>query len=267
MYTMSPAKTLLILLMMFVILLGADKSTAQVAGNVEELELLELVHTPNAGVLKRGQYMVNLQGYGSAGMTAGISIGLFDRFMFGVSYGGDALLGYEDPVWNELPGVLVKYRVIEEDHVFPAITIGFDMQGRGTWFDEQQRYLFKAPGAFAAASRNFTSPFGRFGIHGGVNYNSIEDELDSGLDFFIGADMSLNNQVILLAEYDAALDDNVEDGLFGDGPYGYLNAGVRLVFAQAFVLELNATDLLHSCQYTEGFGREIKIIYIENFSF
>ncbi|HHE47142.1 MAG TPA: hypothetical protein ENL08_05515, partial [Bacteroidetes bacterium] len=103
-------------------------SHAQQAGYVEDLEPLYLVNTPTAGVLKKGQYMLDVEAYGNSGVRAGIAIGLFDRFMFGLSYGGEQLLGYGEPIWNELPGVLVKYRLMEESDALPAITLGYDMQ-------------------------------------------------------------------------------------------------------------------------------------------
>jgi len=263
------ARSLALFLFIFALVLttGISIAVAQTPDNVANLELLQLIHTPNAGVLKKGQYLVDLHAYGNGGLNMGIGIGLFDRMMFGVSYGGNSLLGYEKPVWNDLPGMVFKYRFIEEDNVFPAITVGFDMQGKGAWFDGVDRYQFKAPGLFAAASRNFISEFGRFGIHGGANYNTIENENDSGLDFFCGADMSLSEQLILIGEYDFALDDNKEDQRFGEGPYGYLNLGVRLVFAQSLVIEVDATDLLNTSTITPGIGREIKIMYLETFSF
>ncbi|MFC2170847.1 hypothetical protein ACFLQJ_02595 [Calditrichota bacterium] len=247
-----------------------DYLNAQVADNIENLEILQLIHTPNAGVLHRGQYQFDFRGYGDSGVNIGLSIGLFDRFMFGVSYGGNKILGYEQPDWNSLPGVLVKYRLIEETQLLPALTAGFDMQGRGAWNEDDERYLFKAPGVFAAVSRNFISTFGRFGVHGGANYNSIEDKNgDNAWDAFAGIDYSINEQIIVLGEYDFAFDDNEEDGTYGKGR-GYLNLGVRLALAQSFILEFDAIDVLLNSESLSGestIGREVKIVYVETFDF
>lgn len=245
----------------------AQPASAQMADDISMLEMLHVVNTPTAGVLKQGQYSIELRAYGDGGTMAGVGIGLFHRFMFGVSWGGDELIGYGTPRGNQLPGVLVKYRLFEETYSFPALTIGYDMQGLGPWYDAENRYLYKAPGAFVALSRNWVSDFGRFGVHAGVNYNNVETDDQKGLDGFAGLDFSLNEQISLLLEYDAALDDNTDDGRFGTGTYGYLNAGVRLTFAQALVLQFNAIDLFNVSAETPGIGRELKIVYVETFSF
>ncbi|MDP8205577.1 MAG: hypothetical protein P9L92_02850 [Candidatus Electryonea clarkiae] len=244
---------------------ATNTTLAQVADNLENLEILQIIHTPNAGVLKRGQYQFEFRGYGDSGVNLGISMGLFDRFMFGVAYGGNSVLGYDKPLWNKLPGVLVKYRVIEENQILPALTVGFDMQGRGKWDDIEERYLFKAPGGFFALSRNFISNLGRFGVHGGMNYNSAEGGGDNRRDAFAALDFSLNEQVVLLGEYDFARDDDSFGDTTGKVMSGYLNVGVRFALAQSFVFEFDATDLLGNNINTVG--REIKIVYVETFNF
>jgi hypothetical protein len=236
---------------------------AQQTEDLANLEMLHIVKTPTAGCLKKGQYQVDFLAYGQNGMSAGIGIGLFDRFMFGISFGGNQLLGYDEPDWNELPGMSVRYRLIEETNTLPAITIGYDAQGHGAW--DGTRYLYKSPGAFAAASRNFISDMGRFGIHGGVNSNTFEDDGDRSTDFFAGVDFSLNEQLVVLAEYDFALDDNKEDNMYGEGKEGYLNVGLQFSFAQSFVVILNLTDLMNNSVSTPGIGRELKFVYVETF--
>jgi len=240
---------------------------AQMADNVSSLELLNVIHTPTAGVLKQGQYQIDLDAFGNGGTLVGVSMGLFNRFMFGISYGGEGLIGYDKVKGNKFPGVLVKYRIFEESYVMPAITVGFDMQGRGAWYDSNDRYLFKAPGGFAAVSRNWISNVGRFGVHLGANYNTIESENEQSVDGFAGIDFSLNEQLALNIEYDLALDDKEEDGLFGEGKAGYLNAGVRMTFAQSLVLQFDVIDILNSSAQNDGRGREIRIVYVETFTF
>ena len=266
---MRPVRiTLTALMVVFVLsaVLIPTGAKAQVADNVNSLEMTQVVHTPTAGVLKQGQYQIDLTAFGNGGTMGGIGIGLFNRFMFGISYGGDGLIGYGDPKGNKYPGVVVKYRIIEESMSLPALTVGFDMQGHGTWYDGAERYLFKAPGGFVALSRNWMSNFGRFGIHLGVNYNTIEAEDQKSIDGFAGIDFSLNEQLAILAEYDLAMDDNNEDNMFGEGPGGYLNLGVRMTFAQSLVLQFDFTDVLNVSAATEGIGREIKIVYVETFT-
>lgn len=253
-------------LIVLLALLPLAAGHGQVADDITSLELLDLVVNPTAGTLKQGQYGIDVRAYGEGGLLAGVSVGLFHRFMFGVSYGGERLLGYRDPVGNELPGVIVKYRLIEESMSLPALTFGFQMQGQGMWDTDAERYLYKAPGGFAVLSRNWTSNFGRFGAHAGVNFNAIEDKNERGWDWFAGVDFSLNDQLVLLAEYDLALDDNKADDGFGEGDYGYLNAGARFAFAQSLAIQVDFYDLLNTSAETSGIGRSIKLIYVERFT-
>jgi hypothetical protein len=257
----------ILVICLFIMLIPFNVSYGQVADDVNSLELLKVIHCPTAGVLKQGQYQINLSAFGGGGAQGGVSMGLFNRFMFGVSFGGDGLIGYDEPEGNKFPGVQVKYRMIDETFGFPAITIGFDMQGNGRWYEEDSRYLFKSPGGFVAMSRNWVSDYGRFGIHLGANYNTIETDDQRSVDGFAGIDFSLNEQVALMMEYDLGFDDAADDGRFGDPSFGYLNAGVRLTFAQALVIQFDFIDLLNSSAETPGIGREIRIVYVETFTF
>ncbi len=252
---------------LFLIMMTYSPSFGQVADDINSLELLNVIHCPTAGVLKQGQYQINLSAFGNGGAQGGVAMGLFNRFMFGVSFGGDGLIGYDEPEGNKFPGVLVKYRMIDETFGFPAITIGFDMQGHGPWYDDASRYLYKSPGGFVTLSRNWVSDYGRFGIHLGANYNTIETDDQRSVDGFAGIDFSLNEQVAIMMEYDLGLDDATDDQRFGDPSFGYLNAGVRLTFAQALVIQFDFIDLLNSSAETPGIGREIRIVYVETFTF
>lgn len=242
---------------------------AQVPEDTENLENLYTVHTPTAGILKHGQYSIDIHSFGSGGFTGGISVGLFERFMMGITYGGEQLIGYEKPVGNEFPGVIVRYRLWEESVSMPATTIGFEMQGNGKWDKDAQRYDYKAPGLFAVASKNWIAFGQNLGIHFGVNYNTIESDDQGGLNMFTGANLGINEQVSALVEYNFGLDDDVqEEGVerFGSGQ-GYLNAGVRFTLVRSLVLEALLVDILHNNQEYNSFGREVRLTYVETFRF
>ena len=124
----------------------------------------------------------------------------------------------------------------------------------------------KAPGAYAVVSRNFRSEYGGFGIHAGINYNTIEVQEQRGWDGFMGVDFSLNEQLTLVAEYDLALDDNIDGDGFGEGEFGYLNAAVRFSFAKSLAIQFDVYDLLNTSVETQGMGRSLKIVYVEAFT-
>ncbi len=231
------------------------------AQELKQVESPFLINQPTAGSLEKGEYGFDLRLFPDGGMLAALSAGLFERFMLGVSYGGLNFIGRGDPVWNELPGVLVKYRLIEETD-FPALALGFDSQGLGAWSDSLDRYDTKALGLFAVLSKNFSLGWlGGLGIHGGVNYNTFEDKEDRSLNGFAGMDKSINDQFFLLMEYNLALDDNSSFS-FGRNR-GYLNAGVRWIFARQLGIEVNFKDILENRKDAASIGRELRITYVE----
>jgi hypothetical protein len=237
------------------------------------IELMQLVDSPTAGCLKKGQYEFRLRIFPQGGVLAGFAVGLFDRFTMGVSYGGINIIGSEAVDWNEQPGVLLKYRLIEESFIMPAVALGFTNQGYGAWVDEQStsnvrtvdtgnRYTFKAKGLFAVAGKNFDiTQLGTIGFHAGVSYNAIEDNDDKNLDAFLGIDKSLNEELSLIAEYDLGTNDN---GRFSIGrDRGYLNASVRWVFARKLGVEFIMKDILNNLKDSSNAIRELRLTYTE----
>jgi hypothetical protein len=230
---------------------------------IVEIEIQQLIDQPTAGSLEKGEYGFDVHLFPGGGALGSLRAGLFDRFMIGISYGGMNIIGRGEPDWNELPGVLIKYRLFEETDL-PAVSIGFDSQGYGAWLDERDRYEIKAKGIFAVASKNFSMDWlGTLGLHGGINYNSFEDEDDRSVNAFCGLDKSINQQISILAEYNLALDDNSDQAMGRER--GYLNAGLRWVFADRLGIEFNFKDILENRDDYSAVARELRITYVEKF--
>jgi hypothetical protein len=229
----------------------------------QQVEIQQLIDQPTAGSLEKGEYEFDLRFFPQGGSQASLKAGLFDRFMIGVSYGARNIIGRGEPEWNELPGVLIKYRLFEETDL-PAVSIGFDSQGYGLYLEDKDRYEIKAKGLFVAGSKNFGMDYmGTLGIHGGVNYNTFEDEDDKNLNCWLGFDKSINDQISIVAEYNFGLDDNNHLALGKDK--GYLNAGIRWVFAQQLGIEFNFKDILENQKHRSSVARELRITYVESF--
>ena len=122
---------------------------------IVEIEIQQLIDQPTAGSLEKGEYGFDVRLFPGGGALSSLRAGLFDRFMIGISYGGVNIIGRGRPDWNQLPGVLIKYRLFEETDL-PAVSIGFDSQGYGAWADERERNEIKAKGIYAVASKNFS---------------------------------------------------------------------------------------------------------------
>ena len=112
---------------------------------------------------------------------------------------------------------------------------------------------------------------GNLGLHAGINKSISEnDDGDKDLNYFFGFDKELNRSFSLLVEYDAALNDNLDqddyplkDITFGNGK-GYLNASIRWAIGSNLMLEIDFNDINQNtkAKYT---NREVKVMYSESF--
>jgi hypothetical protein len=251
-----------------ILLVIAANLSAQEQNSEKKIELRQLINTPTAGVLDRGQYEVGMRLFAKGGVLTNINVGMTNRFMIGISYGGENFIGSGNVNFNPQPGVNVRYRLIEESVTAPAVTIGFDNQGYGPYIKKVQasdsivnRYAQKARGLFAAASKNYAF-MGTIGFHGGVNWDLTEQkDKDNQLNFFIGVDKSINEELFLVGEYDLGLNDN--RNIIGH-KRGYLNIGAKLNFHKVMV-EFLMTDLLNNSRDIAKFSREIKLSFVNAF--
>lgn len=228
----------------------------------------ELIDLPTASVLRPGDIRLGLRMYEEGGMLGKVSVGISNRIMFGVSYGGLNMIGNGEPDWNPTQGVHVSYRVMEETLALPALVIGFDSQGYGRHLKSfynnaprsQQRslsdsghydrYSIKSRGFFVVVSKGY-SPWIKMGLHAGMNL-SLEQKDDGDPTIFMAADAIISRDIAVLAEYDFATNDDKIRG--GDSGKGFLNFGLRWAFYHSMYLEFAIEDLLSK-------PREEKLIY------
>ncbi|MEE9169435.1 MAG: hypothetical protein V3U73_06685 [bacterium] len=223
---------------------------------------LSLIDSPTAGTLYRGSYVSNLRAYHNGGLLAGLAVGISNRFYVGISYGGENILGEGKVNWNPDIGFQVAYRLIDENIALPGVSIGYQSQGYGPYLKESERYTIKSRGFYAAASKNY-SFLGDLSFHGGVNLSLENNDTDEDLNFFIGAMKSLNPELSVVAEYDLAINDNGSKSI-GDGK-GYLNIGLRWLFANRLAIQFHFKNLLENKENVPSSNREIKISYLEFF--
>lgn len=235
-----------------------------------------LVDMPTAGTLPRGGYSIGVNIYPNGGAIGDCNIGLSNRLMIGISFGAQDVLSDIEPSWN--PGIEfgVKFRFVDEQPYFPAITGGFWSQGHGAWNPNVKRYAFKSRGFYAVASRSFYFYDWTAGWHAGINH-SLENDVDEdgNINGFIGMDATFKYNLALLLEYDLALNDDKSKLPNGD-PYtfagrgrGYLNASIKWLFTENLELEALLKDLIVNRRATSdeahAFTREIRITYVDSF--
>lgn len=252
------------------ILPGYSQSYNQVTNEgtevyVEKMRPINLIDIPTANFLSRKYFQLKLRVYNLGGMLGGLTVGLTSRLMFGVTYGGQNIVGQGKVLWNDAPGVNIRYRIRFESYQIPAISIGFDSQGYGTFYPELKRYQIKSKGFYIVVSKNFLI-LNDFGIHGGMNYSDENRANEKDINFFCGAHLMLDEELSLLWEYDFAINDNDTKSL-GSGK-GYMNAAVRWYFTNQMVFEFSVKNLLQNNRAINGepipnSNRELKIIYFQ----
>lgn len=233
-------------------------------GGSATIEPTMIIDKPTAGMLHRGTYYVSGNFFEHGGVLFGVAVGLLDRFNFGISYGGTNILGANKPEMNPYPGVNVRLRILEESTVAPALAIGFDWQGKGSYFDDLKRYTIKSPGFYAVVSQNYAIA-GNLSLHGGMNFSTERDDGDKDLNAFVGAEKSLGKDISVLAEYDFGLNDNSANALGRSRRRGYFNLGIRWGWGKGLVLGLDLKDILKNQQDMTIGNRAIQIEYVGNF--
>lgn len=228
-----------------------------------------LITIPTAGGLVRGSFAVDLRVQKGGGLTTGLSVGITDRFMFGLSYGASNLIGDQEAVPYPRPEVLLKYRMIDESVSMPGLALGLDTQGFGFYdADSLKRYGIKAYGFYLVLSKNWRSPLGNTGVHLGGNYNFTEtSDGDSDASGFAGFDLEVNPELSFLVEYNAALNENqYKARQISLSRGGYLNAAIRWTFVEHLHIEFHFNNLLFDKNKgVDYFNRELKVTYIEYF--
>ena len=228
-----------------------------------------LVSVPSAGTLVRGSYAMQMRVQKNGGLTSSLSVGITDRFQFGLSFGSSNLIGDDSLEWYPRPEANLKYRLIDETTSMPGLSIGLDTQGQGQFneADTLMRYDVKAMGIYAAASKNWVTPLGNLGLHMGTNYNFAEvNDGDKDINYFFGFDMEFNPELSILLEYNAALNENdMTAKTMSISRGGYLNAAIRWTFVERLHIEMDFNNLLFDDQKVDYFKRELKITYIEYF--
>lgn len=241
---------------------STEANAQSYAGDAATVEPTMIVDKPTAGLLKRGTYAVNTNFYQQGGVLLGLSVGVFDKFSFGISYGGTDIIGPNKLQMNPLPGVNVKLRVIDEGSTMPALALGFDSQGKEPYLESLKRYTIKSPGFYLAGSKNFNF-LGNLSVHGGVNLSLEQGDDDKDVNFYAGVEKSVGSDISILAEYDFANNDNNSRSL-GQGR-GYMNLAFRWSWGKGLVVGFDLKNVFKNQERVEIGNRILQIDFVSSF--
>lgn len=233
------------------------------AGEDAKYEYRSLIDMQTAGILEKGFVGETTDILPHGVVIAKLEVGVFTNVSFGISYGGSNIIGTGTPGWYKYPGVNFKVRLINESPSFPAITLGFDSQGKGEYFVQEKRFAIKSPGFFAATSKNFGF-LGFMSLHATLNYSLESTDGDNFTNLSVGVEKTIGPNVSLICEYNFAWNDNKPTGDFGNGN-GYLNAGIRWAMGSGFTLGFDLRDLLDNKKLNPSSAdRAIRMEYIKS---
>ena len=228
-------------ILFFFLIIVSPSFSQGTAGTNAKYEYRSLIDMPTAGILEKGHVGVGMDVLPYGVIISKIEVGVFDNFSFGISYGGSNIIGSGKVDWYKSPGINARLRVLDETEGTPAITLGFDSQGKGSYFESLNRYEIKSPGIFAAFAKNFDF-LGYLSLHGALTYSLERNDGDKDINVIVGFEKTIGGTVSLIAEYDFANNDNTGNSL-GDGS-GYLNMGVRWSVGDGFTIGLDLRNLV-----------------------
>lgn len=241
---------------------------------------IKLIDLPTANILKGGALRTSLRLYEDGGALTYLSVGVSSKMMFGISFGGLHVIGDKSVNWNDYPGVNIAFRLVEEDLVLPAISIGYDWQGYGKYWKATSydstiqrqvsdgtigptnvmldRYSVKSRGFYAVVSKGYQSLV-RIGLHAGLNISLEDSDGDTDPTIFMGTDILLSRDLAFVTEYDFATNDDVVRG--SNNGKGYLNIGIKWAFTNFMSLEFDIKNLLASQDGKSDERRIVKFVY------
>ncbi len=244
---------------LFLLSVSHASSQGGSAGTGGRIEPRSIVDMPTAGLVAKGSVAIDVDFYNEGGMLLGCSIGVFDRVSLGIAYGGTGVIGSSPAVMNQVPGFNLRVRPLEESFALPALLIGFDSQGKGSYDKSRSRYQIKSPGFFAVLSKNFLM-LGYFTLHGGANYSLENADGNGGVNFFLGAEKTLGPFLSVVGEYNAGLNDS-NINASGKGR-GFLNAAINCSLGGGLTIGFDFKDLLQNERNSSGVSRTVHLEYV-----
>ncbi len=245
-------------LAVLLLLLTLNAQAQRSAGDRANINPQFLIDMPVAGIIPATAAAVETYLYPGGGVLAGFTYGLMTNLNVGLSFGGTNIIGSGGITWNNLPGLAVRYRVLEENMFSPAVIVGFYSQGHDGWVPFLRQYVMKSPGFFVAASKNYQF-FGTVTFHGGVNYTVERHDEDMDPNIYIGTEKSIGPLVSWLAEYNFAFDNDRNSKGFWNGSLG---TGIRISTNIGFNADILFKNLLTSDLAHDKVIRSIRIQYV-----
>jgi hypothetical protein len=232
------------------------------AGEKAFFESRNIVISPNAGLLDKNTYTLYSSAFHSGGALLDFVTAPFTNFNIGLSYSCTNLIGSGSLNFQNLPGLNIKVRFLNETNSIPALVIGFSNQGHGTFNSKDKRFEIMSPGFYLAGSKNYRWLLGTVSFHSAFTYSLEPLPKKRNPNLVIGLEQSLGSILSLNLEYNSNFDESNDKYIKSKGLF---NAALRCSIAKNLTVEFQAIDCSEHLQGFNGFNRVICLEYINKF--
>lgn len=237
--------------------------SSSISGSESKFEPRTIVDMPTAGVLSKGNYSINGNTFPNGGIALNFTAGIFTNFNLGLSFASNNIISNENLESQNLPGINLCYRIVDEKKEFPAITLGVNTQGKSRYLVDNKRFETLSPGLYLAVSKYFDSFIGNNSVHFGVNYSFEPVPTKRNINSYFGFEQTLGSSLSLNLEYNLLL--NESDNLIYKNGKGLFNSSIKYSFDNNLSIELQFRDLLRSNTQNLGINRIFAFEYIAKF--
>lgn len=229
------------------IILSTSIAFAGTAGNFYNDEPLRLINMPVAGSLDTEDWATRNYVFGDGTLLTELYYSAYDDLEIGLSMTMNQFLGKQDIVIQDYPGVFIAYRIFDETRELPAIKLGFDSQGRGRWNKDNEASQQASPGLFMALSKQFESPLGGAGLHGGVGWSFHPLPEYRGWNIWIGGETAIWNWFSGAIEYTRIIESEFYTDRYPDGN---LSVSLSASVSHNITLSIAVMNLINSTSQT-----------------
>ncbi len=228
------------------------------AGRAQSGYPVRLVDFPTAYGMPKGVYSLGMRVVPAGGVIAGLGIGVTDFLTVGISYGAGNVVGSGEPEWDDRIEFEAKLRFAEEATAIPTMSIGYDSRGYGRQLADGE-YEKSSPGFYLTAAK--TMPFSEYyTLHVGLSRTLDQDRAKP--DIIVGATARLSQEFTAIVEYEWGLE---RDPDRPEGSSGFLNVGLRWVFADQIEIDLYFRNLVGPSGSPELNSRAIGFVFYDSF--
>ncbi|MDO8735399.1 MAG: hypothetical protein Q7K21_09630 [Elusimicrobiota bacterium] len=157
-----------------------------------------IIDIPTAEVVEYSNYDLSFRLHGAGGVLSKMTFGVFKPINIGISWDVDKLIGSgSQKIDTRPPAILFKAQVFGGGLKLPAISLGYDGQGYGTYDSDTDKYQYREKGVYLVLTREYLVP----GLEMSCGGNIFDFDSD-GVYGFLGAAFGIENKVLILSEYD-----------------------------------------------------------------